>query len=51
MLQPLESRNITISRSKFTVDYPASFMLIAAMNLCIADNTIIPKKNVYVARH
>lgn len=34
MRQPLESRYITISRSKFTVDYPASFMLIAAMNPC-----------------
>ena len=32
--QPLESRNITISRAKFSVDYPASFMLIAAMNPC-----------------
>ena len=34
MRQPLESRNITISRAKFTVDYPASFMLISAMNPC-----------------
>ncbi|PRD46021.1 YifB family Mg chelatase-like AAA ATPase [Sphingobacterium haloxyli] len=34
MRQPLESRNITISRAKFSVDYPASFMLIAAMNPC-----------------
>lgn len=34
MRQPLESRSITISRSRFTVDYPASFMLIAAMNPC-----------------
>ena len=34
MRQPLESRSITISRSKLTVDYPASFMLIAAMNPC-----------------
>lgn len=34
MRQPLESRNITISRAKFTVDYPSSFMLIAAMNPC-----------------
>ncbi len=34
MRQPLEARSITISRAKFTVDYPASFMLIAAMNPC-----------------
>ncbi len=32
--QPMESRSITISRAKFTVDYPASFMLVAAMNPC-----------------
>ncbi len=32
--QPLEDRVITISRSKFSVEYPASFMLIAAMNPC-----------------
>jgi len=32
MRQPLESRSITISRAKLTIDYPASFMLIAAMN-------------------
>ena len=30
--QPLEDRVVTISRAKFSVDYPASFMLIAAMN-------------------
>lgn len=34
MRQPLEARNITISRAKFSVDYPASFMLIASMNPC-----------------
>src|SRR5690606_7835724 len=34
MRQPLEERAITISRSKLTVDYPASFMLIASMNPC-----------------
>lgn len=34
MRQPLEGRNITISRARFTVDYPASFMLAAAMNPC-----------------
>ena len=32
--QPLEDRNITISRAKFTVDYPASFMMVASMNPC-----------------
>lgn len=32
--QPLEDRKISISRAKFTIDYPASFMLVAAMNPC-----------------
>jgi len=34
MRQPMEDRTVTISRAKFTVDYPAGFMLIAAMNPC-----------------
>jgi magnesium chelatase family protein len=34
MRQPLEDRNITISRSKFSIEYPASFMLVASMNPC-----------------
>ncbi len=34
MRQPLEDRHITISRAKFTVSYPSSFMLIASMNPC-----------------
>jgi Mg chelatase-related protein len=34
MRQPLEDRCITISRARFTVDYPAGFMLIASMNPC-----------------
>lgn len=34
MRQPLEDRQVTISRAKFTVEYPAGFMLIAAMNPC-----------------
>jgi magnesium chelatase family protein len=32
MRQPLEDREVTISRARFTVNYPASFMLVASMN-------------------
>src|SRR5690606_50812 len=32
MRQPLEDREVTISRSKYTVTYPSSFMLVASMN-------------------
>lgn len=34
MRQPLEDRMINVSRARFTVDYPASFMLVASMNPC-----------------
>ncbi|WP_420552329.1 YifB family Mg chelatase-like AAA ATPase [Tenacibaculum aiptasiae] len=32
MRQPLEDREVTISRARFTVSYPSSFMLVASMN-------------------
>lgn len=32
--QPLEERKVTISRARWSVDYPASFMLVASMNPC-----------------
>ncbi len=32
--QPLEDRHITISRAKYSLDYPAGFMLVASMNPC-----------------
>jgi len=32
MRQPLEDREVTIARSKFTITYPSSFMLVASMN-------------------
>ncbi len=34
MRQPLEERKVNISRARFSVDYPASFMLVASMNPC-----------------
>lgn len=32
--QPIEDRVITVSRAKYTVEYPAGFMLVASMNPC-----------------
>lgn len=34
MRQPMEERKVTISRAKVSLDYPASFMLLASMNPC-----------------
>ena len=44
MRQPLEDRCVTISRSKYSVDFPASFMFIAAMNPCPCGNYNHPSK-------
>lgn len=32
--QPLEDRHISVSRAKYSIEYPASFMLVASMNPC-----------------
>ncbi|UII75679.1 YifB family Mg chelatase-like AAA ATPase [Flagellimonas sp. HMM57] len=32
MRQPMEDREVTIARARFTVTYPSSFMLVASMN-------------------
>jgi magnesium chelatase family protein len=42
--QPLEDRVVTIARSKFSIEYPAGFMLIASMNPCPCGNFNHPEK-------
>ncbi len=42
--QPLEERIVTVSRAKFTVDYPAGIMLVASMNPCACGYYNHPKK-------
>jgi len=34
MRQPMEERKVSVSRAKISIDFPASFMLIASMNPC-----------------
>lgn len=42
--QPLDEKRITISRAKYSVEYPANFMLIAAMNPCPCGYRTHPEK-------
>jgi magnesium chelatase family protein len=42
--QPLEDGRVTISRSKMSVDYPANFMLVCAMNPCLCGHYSDPAR-------
>ena len=44
MRQPLEDREVTVVRSKYSVCYPANFMLIASMNPCPCGYLTHPEK-------
>ncbi|MFZ2193569.1 MAG: YifB family Mg chelatase-like AAA ATPase [Candidatus Moraniibacteriota bacterium] len=43
--QPLENGSITVSRSRGTLEFPARFTLVAAMNPCPCGNATDPEKN------
>lgn len=49
--QPLEERQVHISRAKEAVTFPAHFTLVAAMNLCPCGNTGLSKKECVCAPH
>jgi magnesium chelatase family protein len=42
--QPLEEGHVTISRTKLSIDYPANFMLVCAMNPCLCGYLTDPSK-------
>ncbi len=50
MRQPMEERKVTISRARFSVDYPCSFMLVTRANPWLLVATIITwRRNVLFA--
>ena len=51
MRQPLEDRCINISRAKYSVEYPASFMLVASMNPCPCGYYGHPRKQCVCTPH
>jgi len=51
MRQPMEERKVTISRAKTTVEFPASFMLIASMNPCPCGFPLLDRIDLHVEVH
>ncbi|MDD2389668.1 MAG: YifB family Mg chelatase-like AAA ATPase [Desulfobacterales bacterium] len=49
--QPLEDKQVTISRASFTITYPSSFMLVAAMNPCACGYYSDPKHECTCSLH
>jgi magnesium chelatase family protein len=49
--QPLEDRKVLISRAKMTLEYPATFMLAAAMNPCLCGYFGHPKRSCTCSRN
>ena len=45
MRQPLDDRKVTISRAKFSVEYPCSIILVASMNPCVCGFFNHPSKD------
>ena len=39
--QPLEERSVTLARATMTLSFPASFMLVAAMNPCPCKSQLV----------